>query len=213
MDISLTKNEKITCCRWARQLAYFFVLIGIMLFVWWMTDERGAGAFIEDGIIENIQMLILGLSAASFAWLTYKNKNYRAGLLGLMSLCIFALFREQDAWFDAVLPMFSWKIAFIFPTLALVNGLRNPKSFKKQVFEILTTPAFYMMFGAMVIIIPVAQCLGHKPLMMAVLDMDNDHLARILRRLVEESTELVGYVIILLSSIELSLNLRERLSK
>ena len=52
----------------------------------------------------------------------------------------------------------------------------------------------------MVLVLPVAQCIGHKRFLINVLQ--EDHVGRI-KELLEESLETIGYFILLCSSVEL----------
>ena len=59
------------------------------------------------------------------------------------------------------------------------------------------------MFMAMIIFIPLAQCIGHRSFIEDAIGT-SDNLIHI-RRLIEESMEFMTYVLILFSSIEVSL--------
>ena len=64
-----------------------------------------------------------------------------------------------------------------------------------------------MMMTAVVIIIPVAQCLGHRSFLVDLMGDDNLN-AFLMRRILEEPIELLGYVQILLASIEFAIELK-----
>ena len=94
----------------------------------------------------------------------------------------------------------------------------------------LSSPAFYLMVTAMMVIGPVAQCVGHKPMIKnavgvtvdlytnkTVQQLEDAHLdislnvdIRSIRRLFEESTEFMGYTLIILSALELFFLLRKK---
>ena len=208
----LSPKEKQLLCEWSRLIVYFFGLIGIVVGIWYLADFFERDTFSENGIIENTQCIVLGIAALVFGWTAYQFKSHRPLLLGLMSLCLLGICREQDAWFDETLPILSWRIGFILPTLALCNGLRDIKSCKRQLMHFLSMPASYIMYCAMLVIVPLAQCLGHKALILAVVEPDNVYLARGVRRLVEESAEFLGYILILIAAIELYLNIKSILT-
>jgi len=209
----LSQHEQQLAFYWMRLIIYCFSLIGIVIGIWYLTDYFESDTFSENGIIENTQCVILGLATAVFAWAAYRFKTYRILLTGFMSLCLFCIFREQDAWFDALLPVFSWRIGFIFPALAILYGLLNIKSTKRQVIHFLSTPASYIMYCAMIVFVPTAQCLGHKSFILSIVGPNNVELARGVRRMIEESAELLGYILILIAAVELYLNIRAHLRK
>ena len=57
-----------------------------------------------------------------------------------------------------------------------------------------------MMLFALALIIPIAQCLGHKPFLANVLS--ESHIGKV-KEFIEESIETVGYFVLLCSSFEL----------
>ncbi len=207
--LQLTQNEKRTLNTTMRMVVYFFVLIAVMLGIWKLTDIWGPDTFDENGIIENAQCVILAAAFILFGVMAWKNKSYRLILTGLMSLCILGICREQDAWFDMYLPLVSWQIGYFPIVFTMLYDVEHFKHFKKQLIDFLQTPGFSLMFCAMVMIIPGAQCIGHRPLIEAVVPGESGIAVHILRRMIEESGEIIGYVLILLAAIELSLNLRK----
>ena len=211
--LHLTSEEKKVCWRLVRLGFYFIVLLGLMLAVWKFTDIWGRDTFSENGIVENLQWIFLAVAAVLFGWEAYQYKSYRTVLLGLMSRCLFALVREQDAWFDEQLPVISWRIGLIFPLIAVVYAGCHVKTLRRQLVAFFSMPAFYIVFAAMVAIVPVAQCLGHRPLIVVVMGFDDRGLGSSLRRLIEESIELLGYALILLVAFELYANIKEKITQ
>jgi hypothetical protein len=64
-----------------------------------------------------------------------------------------------------------------------------------------------MMCCALIIIIPIAQCIGHGPFVRAVLNRQD--IAAI-KELFEECSETMGYMLLLLSSVECAFYLRKK---
>lgn len=62
-----------------------------------------------------------------------------------------------------------------------------------------------MIVLAVTIIIPIAQCTGHRPFVTSVLGPDR---VTSIKELIEESIEAIGYFLILLSSLECFFGLR-----
>ena len=91
----LTAQEKMVCIRLMRLLGYLAVLVGEMLLVWRFAEAWARDAFMENGIVENLQCYVLGIAALIFGWEAYKYKSCRLGLLGLMSLCLLAIFANK----------------------------------------------------------------------------------------------------------------------
>jgi len=184
-----------------RQGFYFTVLLAVVLGLWRLSDYYKTDTFAENGLVENLQLATLILSTLIFLLTAIKNAFYRPVLFLLASLTAFCCIRELDSLFDKILPIVSWKFAFLFPLAALFYAFTKRKNFRKVLFHFLDSTAFDLMFTAMIIFIPLAQCIGHRPLIESAIGHTN-HLSYI-RRLIEESMELMAYVLILLSSIEM----------
>ena len=121
-----------------------------------------------------------------------------------MTLCLFACCRELDKFFDNYLGFVSWKFCYIFPVLALIYAYRHKNNIGDNIFSFCASPAFYMMCCAMIVIIPLAQCIGHNPF---IADVMGKYRVADIKELFEESCETIGYFIIFLASIETGFNL------
>ena len=118
----------------------------------------------------------------------------------LASLCALGACRELDSFFDSNLPIISWKFGFLFPIAAIIGLYRQRKNARESVFYFLETPAFNLMFTAVLIGLVLAQVLGHRSFIEAALGNKAD--ARAIRRILEEGSEVVAYFLIFLSTIE-----------
>ena len=183
-----------------RQLLYFTVMLGFVFFVHFLSYHFRISTFSEYGIIENIQFGMLVCSGIFFMTEGIYFKNYRELLFLLASFCAVASCREMDNYFDKHLPIISWRIGFIFLLAALFLSYLNRHKLTRQLVSFGTSPAFYMMCMAMIVIIPIAQCVGHRPFVVAVL---GENQVREIKEFIEESCECIGYLLILLSTCEI----------
>jgi len=184
-----------------RQGFYFTVLLAVVLGLWRLSDFYKTSTFAEHGLVENLQLLTLFLSTILFFTAAIKNSLYRPILFFLASLTAFCCIRELDSFFDELIPVISWKFAFLFPAAALFYAFKKRHQLKDTLLHFLDSTAFDLMFTAMIIFIPLAQCIGHRPFIEDAIG-HADNLSHI-RRLIEESMELIAYVLIFLSSIEM----------
>ena len=191
-----------------RQGFYFTVLLAAVLGLWRLSDLYKTSTFAEHGLVENLQLFTLFLSTLVFMVTALKNTFYRPILILLASLTAFCCIRELDSFFETLIPVISWKFAFLFPFGALFYACAKRKNFRKVLFHFLDSTAFDLMFTAMIIFIPLAQCIGHRSFIEDAIG-HTDNLSYI-RRLIEESMELMAYVLILLSSIEIHLGLAKK---
>ena len=208
--LQLTQNDKKTLSISVRMLVYFFILVGTTVGIWKLAHILGSNTFGENGLVENVQCVLLVLAALILGVAAWKHPSMRIVSLGLMSLCVLGLCREQDAWFDAHLPIVSWRIGFFFPALVVGYGLCHMKAFVHQIVAFLRTPSVALMFCAMVMVIPFAQCIGHKPLIADVVDQCNSASIVAIRRMIEESGELLGYLMLVLAALELIFDSKKR---
>ena len=196
--MKLIQNDIVIILRTLRQAVYFAVMIAFVFLLHWLARTFFSETFVEDGVVESIQLGILFAATLSFLIQACINKDYTYILLLLASASMMACFRECDSFFDH-LPYLSWKIGFIFPFTAICFSLKNFKKIKKSLIRFLSSPPFSMMVCAMIIVIPVAQCIGHGPFVRNVLGIQN--ISQI-KELFEEAAEALGYMLIFLSSIE-----------
>ena len=194
-------QEKRTLIRVIRLSVYFFILLFLVLGLWAITKHYGASTFAEGGAVENMQLALVLISSFIFLNESTRNTLYRPLLLFFATLTLFAFIREQDAFFEKNIPLISWKFAWFFPLLGAWNLFKKRKDFKKIIFSFLNSLAFQLMFMAMIVFIPLAQCIGHRSFIENAVGQ-TDNLSHI-RRLIEESMELMAYALILLSSIEM----------
>ena len=185
-----------------RQGFYFAVLLTVVLGLWCLSDLYKINTFAEYGLVENLQLATLFVSSLIFLGSSIKKTFYRPILILLASLTSFCCIRELDSFFENFLPITSWKFAFLLPLGAILYLYTQRKNLKKSLFEFLASPTFDLMFMAMIIFIPLAQCIGHRSFIEDAIGT-SDNLIHI-RRLIEESMEFMAYVLILFSSIEMS---------
>jgi len=198
--MKLSNNEKTSFFTAFRFAGYFFLTIFFVYFLRFISSIYQANTFIEFGIVENMQLGILFLTAILFTVLSVISKQYRGFLFFLSSLCLFALIRELDSLLDDVIPFISWKFCYLFPIGALIYCLKNKKQLLKNITSFIQSPTFHLMMTAMIVFIPLAQVLGNKEFISNALPNDTDLI--LTRRFVEESAEIIAYFLLLLSTAE-----------
>ena len=198
--LKVTPQKRKTVFKLARQGFYFTLLIVIVLALWKLSSSYGTETFAEYGIVENLQLGTLFLSTIVFLVGAKISKIYRPISLALASLTAFCIIRELDSFFEQILPIISWKFAYLFPGIATLYAFKNRKNLIEPLFEFLSSFAFDLMFTAMIVFIPLAQCIGHRPFITNSVGSSKNVF--LIRRMAEESMELMAYVLIFLSAIE-----------
>ena len=192
-----------------RQIIYLILLTLTVFLMWKVGDMFKSSAVQEYGLFESAQSVVLLLIAISFGIQAACNRAYRPILFALCMLALAALVREQDSYFDEALPCIGWAWCWLFPLAGLASLIRNRHSIAPVLRHFLRSNAFHMMMSALIIIIPVAQCLGHRSFLADLLgNIDID--THLVRRILEEPIELIGYLQIFLASIETMFELRQK---
>ena len=196
-----SENERKIVLKVTRQGFYFTVLFAVILTLWKLSVLYKTNTFGEHGLVENLQLITLLAATGVFLFSCIKNTVYRPILFLLAALTAFCFVRELDSFFEHLLPVISWKFAYCCPLAALGYAFTKRKNLTKPLFDFLGSSAFDLMFCAMIIFIPLAQCIGHKPFIAQATGSSQNLF--LIRRMIEESMELVAYVLIFLSAIEL----------
>lgn len=192
-----------------RQFLYLVTLTVIVFIFWKIGDAFKSATVQEYGMFETMQSIVLGLIAASFGFQAYGNRAYRPILFSLSMLALAALVREQDAYLDKVIPYIGWTWCWLFPISGLIYLIQSRRTIGTAMETFLKTNSFHMMVTAVIIIIPIAQCLGHRSFLADLLG-DTEVNTFLVRRILEEPIELIGYIQILLASVESALELRKK---
>ena len=196
----MTATEKTTILSAVRQLFYCAGCFGVTFMQYAIAAACKEKTFDENGILENFQLGELLLACALFLVVSLRRKAFHKLGIVFASLCAFAACRELDALFDDCIPVIGWKFAFLFIAAATVYAFINWKRTREEIFCFLRSSTFPMMCFVIIIVIPVAQCIGHRSFVANVLQMD--HIGSI-KEFIEESIETIGYFFLLCSAIEL----------
>ncbi len=202
--ISLSKKEKAVFLKTIRQTIYFVLMFSFVFFIHFIADIYKEKTFDEHSIIENIQLTFLIISGTLFLLEGIFYKKYRVVLILLASLSYLASVRELDLFLDRNIPVVGWKFGFIIPISAIFYTIKNRRNLRNTLIDFYASSSFYMMCCALIIILPIAQCIGHGPF---VRDVFGDYRVGDIKEFFEESCETMGYFLLMLSSIEFYLGL------
>ena len=202
--ITQEQASKVYVC--LRYLIYFALTVGFAYSLHLLAAFYHGKTFVEHGIVENLQIACLWLSTFIFSIQIVLLKKHRALLILFASFCCFASIRELDSFFEIVLPLISWKFACLFPIGAIGYLIYDRKQAAKSITDFIGTPAFSLMTTLMFIFIAVAQVIGNKELIFNSNPGLQD--AKLIRRLLEEGTELIAYFLLVLSSVEVYFSMK-----
>ena len=123
----INSSERKIVLKLTRQGFYFTVLLAAVLGLWRLSDLYKTSTFAEHGLVENLQLVTLILSTLIFVLSAIKNAFYRPVLFLLASLTAFCCIRELDSFFEKLIPVISWKFAFLFPLGRFFTLIPNAK--------------------------------------------------------------------------------------
>jgi hypothetical protein len=204
----LNPTEKQLLQMTIRQGLYFigaFVVMGVQF---WLSRVFHEHTFDEFMWAENLQAGLLVFSCAMFAWngIRHTSTSFRPLCFLLASGCALAVFRELDSLMDNVIPLVSWRVGFLFVAAAVAYAFRHLPDCRKTLLPFTGMPAFHMMVCSLIVIVAIAQLVGHKPFLRNVL-VEFDHVGPI-KELFEESVETIGYYCLACASVELLFDIR-----
>ncbi len=198
----LTKEERVTVISVSIRLSIYTAMItAFALSLKAIIIHEGLDAFYEGHWVENLQMMLLALTAiiyAAIAMLSAKDHGVLAKALAL--LATFAVIREGDAFWDRVIPVFGWELLGTLVFVALVYVITQGRQyFPRQVATFMGMRGMTLAWAGFMVAIPLAQIVAHGPLFQLIMGAE---YMNTFKRMIEETLELVGYMMIFFSSVE-----------
>ena len=183
-----------------RQMLYLVVCMCVMLLQHLAARHWHENTYAENGLVENMQFAFLVAACLVFFVQAFVRRERRTVLFFLSGLCALGACREMDRVLDELIPVLSWKVGILFVIAPIVFALMRRGEAMDCLARFLCSRSFTMLCGAFTVVLVLAQLIGHKPYLKAVF-VDMEHFGTI-KEMVEESIETIGYVMILLASIE-----------
>lgn len=160
----------------------------------------------KEGVVEWLQLGLLAISAAiCFRIALNRSLSTRIAPVIAALIIIIAIFRECDRLLNYYMPFGGWKLP-VLCLVALVFFLVFYKlpALLSELRWIVSTPFFSLMWAGLVVVV-YGQLIGHSGFLEPLLQADyvRDH-----HRIIEESFEMLGYLLIFFGSIEFWLEAR-----
>jgi hypothetical protein len=197
-------------------IRYIFYLVGIALITWLLTSIEVAGpgglklylaehpgdvaGTSEFSPIEHIQAAIL-LACGMMQVLVARNcPPQRPIALLFAGLALIFLIRELNYFFDLIVVDNLWQIliALIAATLIVYTN-RHWLRFRIAWLRVWPSPGLVLLYAGTIVIFVFVPIVGRESLWMALM---GDQYMRIVKLAVEEMTELLGYLLWLIGTIE-----------
>lgn len=182
-----------------RFVAYTLVIFAFTGSLQILVRDGDIVVFEDNGPIEWLQFGLLVAASAVFIAGSRIIQASREVFLMLASISAFAAVRELDWWLDGVIPWVGWKVGFVIVLYAAGAAYLRRDKLRLQIVRFLYSPAFAIIWAGFIVAVPVAQLLGHGPFLQSLL---GDDYTRSYKRVIEESGELVGYLLLVAGSVE-----------
>lgn len=181
--------------RYVAYLASMFCLYFLLAFV--LLPK--AWSFGENGLIEWLQFGFLGTLAVSLVTVFALYPAARRVLALLLSCALVAMSRELDNIMDARVPFFGWQAIYFVAVPLCLWQLRDRRRLYRELMAFVPSSAMTLYLAAMMVILPLAQCIGDGEFLRAAL---GGEYIRTYKTLIEESLELYGYLLLLCGAVE-----------
>ncbi len=156
--------------------------------------------FDEGGPVEWLQFFLITATALLFGVAALFVVRERHTFILLALLAAVAAVREQDSFFDRVIGWGGWEmVAFWIIVAAVLLVCKYWRQVLAQVMDLTTDRGIAIMWAGFVVLVPFAQLVGHGEFLKLVMGDDYD---RGYKRVIEEIGELMGYLLILIGSLE-----------
>lgn len=154
----------------------------------------------EDSFTEIVQESILFIIIMVHLVRGWKHSAMRQCNMLIAGFFLAMLIRELDAVFD-IIQHGSWLWFALAVSLAtLYYAFRQPQRVLAQLAEYTTTPSYGLMIAGLLAILVFSRLFGMSILWQSILQ---DGYVRIVKNMVEEGSELFGYILCLMASVNI----------
>lgn len=183
-----------------------YLLYAVLLFVmylclsYWILPQTWP--FSANGIIESVQFFLLVLVMDIFILNALIFAECREIQLLLLCCVLIAMAREFATILDKCIPLLGWQAIFLITLPIIFLQFRKWSKLCRQLPKFIASPAMGIFWTALIVIIPLAQCIGDVVYLQAAMQ---DTYIYNYENLFEESMELYGYLILLCAAFETTL--------
>lgn len=155
--------------------------------------------FSENGLVEWLEVALASAVSAAALWGVFAAVPFRWVMFLLSAVAFLAACREMDMILDAIIPLIGWKIGYGAVIFAIWRLYTHRHELKPQITRFLGSRAFALLWAGFILMMPVAQLIGSAQFLKQL--MGDDYI-RDYRRAIQETSELIGYLLLLAGVIE-----------
>lgn len=188
-----------------RYAAYTILIFAVTSSLPAFLQDESIGMFKEGSWVEWCQLMLLGATSGLYFYEAFFSNHHQTIFHFLGCLSAFAAIRELDAFLDRMIPLIGWKIGFAVIIYALFSAYLHKKSFLRQIRIFLKTHSIVILWAGFIVAVPIGQLLGHGDFLQVLM---GDNYDRSYKRVIEETLELMGYILVFAGTVEAALELR-----
>lgn len=183
------------------RLGVYALLLGVIAFgMLWGAVRYGPGFFDETGPVEIMETVFVLVTALIFLAAGRLDRVRAPFVCLLASLLFCAVIRESDYFLDVLICRHAWKffvgVLFVFISL---HVRRNFKSIVESLTDFMCQPCFGVLMSGLLVLVVFSRLFGYGDLWKELIE---GRLYRVVKTIVEEGVELMGYFLILISAFE-----------
>jgi hypothetical protein len=192
----------------SRFLVYTLIIFAIAVSLPVIVEYGDFIVFAENGPVEWMQLIFIFVSVALLLFDSFHNVcEFKQLFCAVAFLQLCAAAREMDLVFDNLIPVAGWKLpAVLCASVVIIIYWKSKDAFEEQVGYFIRTRSFTLLWCGFIIAVPYSQLVGHGKFLELL--MGNDYM-RDYKRVIEELGEFLGYLFIMIGSIEAVLQRKE----
>ncbi|MCM2131238.1 hypothetical protein [Larsenimonas rhizosphaerae] len=189
-----------------RYLGYLLLTALVCQGLYWSLLLEEIPRFSETSFVELAQTAALAASLACL-WCARRKGLYSYGIPLLFGWLLASLVREQDAMLDSIIDdLWQWCVGLI-ALVTVTHTVRHRRRIARELGQFIQESAFGLFMGGFFTVYVFSRLMGRHELWQAVLGSAYEYR---IKSGVEESLELMGYLLMLYACIELWARARER---
>ncbi len=183
-----------------RVFLYALLLGGLAYGMLWGAVSQGKSFHDEVGAVEMLQA-VFALSTALIFLFAARVDRRREPCSILLTGFLFCIFiRESDYFLDVLIAPHIWKILVLLTLVLMITYVaKNAKRVVASILDFVSQPSFGIFLSGLLVLIVFSRLFGHGGFWKELLHRGQ---YRIVKTIVEEGVELMGYFLLLISSCE-----------
>jgi len=183
-----------------RFLVYALALGTLTTGMLWGAVEYDVAFYDEVGCVEILEILFALGTALLFLMAGRMDQTRKPCSILLVGFLLCIAIRESDYFLDEWISRHAWKALVAFTVLFLITyTVRNWKRVIASVLDFINRPSFGFFVSGLLVLIIFSRLFGYGPFWKELLGAGHFHGVK---TIVEEGVEMVGYFLILISSLE-----------